>query len=364
MVSRSCTRFVAATAAFTLALMLVPLAAMAQISVGISVNLAPPELPVYVQPPIPAEGYLWTPGYWAWDGGVQDYYWVPGTWVEAPQAGYLWTPGYWGSANGAFVWNAGYWGTTVGFYGGVNYGYGFGGRGYEGGYWQGGHLFYNTAVVNVGSVRITNVYNKTVINNVSVTRVSYNGGSGGVRAEPTAAEQAAAHEHHIEATSAQRQQEQTARSTPALRASVNKGNPPIAATARPGNFSGSGVVPAKHAETATVARVNPETHTSAPERTATSERTTTPERMPTPEHPATTPAAPAHTATPPRPVAPRPPVQAAPQEHQNTGRPATVEPRPQPAQNQAMKPAPKPEPRTAQPPVEHPAEHPAENEHH
>ena len=39
----------------------------AQIAVGISVDIAPPPLPVYDQPPIPGDGYIWTPGYWAWD---------------------------------------------------------------------------------------------------------------------------------------------------------------------------------------------------------------------------------------------------------------------------------------------------------
>jgi len=38
----------------------------AAVSFGISVGFAPPALPVYVQPPIPGEGYVWMPGYWAW----------------------------------------------------------------------------------------------------------------------------------------------------------------------------------------------------------------------------------------------------------------------------------------------------------
>src|SRR5271170_7154998 len=38
--------------------------ASAQIAVGISVRVAPPEIPVYVQPPCPTDGYLWTPGHW------------------------------------------------------------------------------------------------------------------------------------------------------------------------------------------------------------------------------------------------------------------------------------------------------------
>jgi hypothetical protein len=40
---------------------------------------APPPLPDYEQPQAPGDGYLWTPGYWAWGGG--GYYWVPGGWV-------------------------------------------------------------------------------------------------------------------------------------------------------------------------------------------------------------------------------------------------------------------------------------------
>jgi YXWGXW repeat-containing protein len=226
----------------TLMLLALPALSMAQMSVNVSVNVPPPELPVYDQPPIPGDGYIWTPGYWAWGDDIQDYYWVPGTWVLAPQPEYLWTPGYWGWSGGVFLWNAGYWGPHVGFYGGVNYGYGYGGSGFEGGYWQGGRLYYNRSVTNVGTTNITNVYNKTVINNVTVNHVSYNGGSGGIRAQATSAELAAAHEPHIAAIPAQRQQEQAARGNPVLRASTNKGHPPIAATARPGAFSGAGVV--------------------------------------------------------------------------------------------------------------------------
>jgi hypothetical protein len=243
-----------------------PFASMAQ-GISVSVNLAPPELPVYEQPAIPSAGYLFTPGYWAWADG--EYYWVPGTWVLAPQPGYLWTPGYWGSNGGVFLWNEGYWGTHVGFYGGVNYGFGYGGSGFQGGYWRGGHLFYNRSVVNFGGRNITNVYSKTVVNNVTVNRVSYNGGSGGVRAQPTANELAAASAHHLPPTRAQQQQVQTARSNPALRASANHGNPPIAATARAGAFSGKSVIAAKGASPASEpaerkAAAAPVAHKAAP----------------------------------------------------------------------------------------------------
>src|ERR1700683_3877934 len=109
----------------------VPSKSFAQI--GISITIAPPELVVYTQPVCPQEGYLWTPGYWAYSD--QGYFWVPGTWVEPPTVGFLWTPGYWGWGDGGYAWNQGYWGSEGGFYGGVNYGFGYGGGGVWGGAW-------------------------------------------------------------------------------------------------------------------------------------------------------------------------------------------------------------------------------------
>src|SRR5882724_1712409 len=214
--------------------MVLPAATPAQVAVGISVHIGPPALPVYVQPVCPAPGYIWTPGYWAY--GPDGYFWVPGTWVVAPTPGYLWTPGYWGWGGGAYLWHAGYWGPHVGFYGGVNYGYGYGGVGFEGGYWRGGAFYYNRSVANVGGVHITNVYNKTVINNVNVTRVSFNGGEHGLRARPNSHELAAAHDRHVAFTSMQRNQEHAAFTNHDLRASVNQGRPRIAATQRAGAF--------------------------------------------------------------------------------------------------------------------------------
>ena len=49
----------------------------------------------------------------------------------------------------------------VGFYGGVNYGFGYAGVGYQGGYWNNGAFFYNRSVNNVTNV--TNVYTKTIM---------------------------------------------------------------------------------------------------------------------------------------------------------------------------------------------------------
>src|SRR5262249_58565795 len=116
------------------------------------------------EPPIPADGYIWTPGYWAWDDNT-GYYWVPGTWVMPPQAGLLWTPGYWGWNDGVYAFHEGYWGPEVGFYGGVSYGFGYGGVGYEGGYWRGGAFFYKPSVNKFSKAGVNNVYKKTVVVN-------------------------------------------------------------------------------------------------------------------------------------------------------------------------------------------------------
>src|ERR1700733_12909909 len=151
----------------------------------------PPPLPDYQQPPIPEPGYLWTPGYWAW--APAGYYWVPGAWTEPPYEGALWTPGYWGFVGGRYGFHRGYWGRYIGFYGGVNYGFGYVGVGYQGGYWHGNNFAYNRSVNNFGSVRITNVYERNVVINRTYVnnRVSYNGGPQGVRVRPTPAEVAA-----------------------------------------------------------------------------------------------------------------------------------------------------------------------------
>ena len=210
----------------------VPAASRAQVALGVSIRVGPPALPVYEQPPCPQEGYLWTPGYWAY--GAEGYYWVPGVWVAPPRVGLLWTPAYWGWNEGVYVFHAGYWGPHVGFYGGINYGFGYGGVGFVGGEWRGGHFAYNTAVVNVNRTVIHNTYvNKTVIvNNREVSRTSFSGGPGGINARPSREEISASHESHIQATRMQTSHEHLAASNRANFASENHGRPATAAMSR------------------------------------------------------------------------------------------------------------------------------------
>jgi hypothetical protein len=214
------------------ALVVAPAASFA--GVFISVGIAPPVLPVYTQPICPGDGYLWNPGYWAYGGA--GYYWVPGVWVRPPQVGLLWTPGYWGWGGSAYIFHAGYWGPHVGFYGGVNYGFGYGGVGFGGGRWEGGRFAYNTAVVNVNRTVIHNTYiDNTVINRTTINnRTSFNGGTGGLQARPSAQEASFTRENHIGATSEQQSHVQTAGADRSNFASVNGGRPQNAAFSRPG----------------------------------------------------------------------------------------------------------------------------------
>jgi len=220
----------------------------------------PPPLPVYDQPPIPGPGYVWTPGYWDWSNDSDDYYWVPGTWVEPPSYGYLWTPGYWRYYNGRYLFSDGYWGPQVGFYGGVDYGYGYGGSGYNGGRWQGNQFYYNSQANNLGGRQIGATFSEAVSSNAN--RVSFNGGPSGLRTTPAPTDIAAAHARAAPPTSSQREQARAASAQPQFRAGVNRGAPPVAATSRPGAFqSAAGVTPARSAATYTP----PANHGPAPE---------------------------------------------------------------------------------------------------
>jgi hypothetical protein len=204
-------------------------------AVFVSVGIAPPALPVYTQPPCPQPGYLWTPGYWRY--GPAGYYWVPGVWVAPPAVGMLWTPPYWGFMGGVYVFHEGYWGPHVGYYGGINYGFGYMGVGFVGGYWHGGAFAYNRAVMNVNTTVVHNTYiNRTVVNKTTINNyhhVAYSGGPGGIQHQPTPQEQAAMNQSHVAPTAAQTQHVQAAAQSPQQRFSANHGQPAATAMARP-----------------------------------------------------------------------------------------------------------------------------------
>src|SRR6185312_13173353 len=167
----------------------------ADAQVAVSVEIAPPELPDYAQPPCPTDGYLWSPGYW---------------------------------------------GENVGFYGGVCYGYGYGGSGFYGGRWQGGRFQYNTAAWHVGRGMHNTYEDRTVIHNNS-NRSSFNG-HGGTEAQPTDRERGAMSEHHTQPTSAQQNHQQMATANKHQLATANGGHPATTARSNVGGerFNSSG----------------------------------------------------------------------------------------------------------------------------
>ena len=238
----------AGTLLLLLAMFAAPTPASARVRVGIFVSFGPPALPVYAQPPCPAPGYMWTPGYWAWDPAY-GYYWVPGTWVPAPFVGAMWTPGYWGYDDDGYRWHSGYWGYAVGYYGGINYGFGYTGYGYYGGYWNHNHFYYNRSVNHIVGHNFRHLYHRRLDDRYRGDRrhVSYNGGPGGVRIRPTRQQLAVERGRRFGPVSAQTRQARFARRDPSLRARVNHGRPGIAATRRPGAFRGREVVRAERA---------------------------------------------------------------------------------------------------------------------
>lgn len=214
----------------------------AHAQITVSVRVGPPPLPFYAQPMLVGEGYLWLPGYWAWSAEDFDYFWVPGTWALAPQPGFLWTPGWWGFENSAYFWHGGYWAEQVGYYGGIDYGYGYSGYGYQGGRWDRGHFHYNSSVNNIRGDTTRYVYRSTSFSNHNSNRASFNGGPGGVIARPTAVEVQQQAGRHTGPTSNQQQHERQALTTPTQRQSRNNGAPPVAATPRPNEFTSPGAV--------------------------------------------------------------------------------------------------------------------------
>lgn len=227
------------------ALALTFLATAAPSQISITVTTAPPPLPVYEQPPCPEEGWMWSPGYWAWDD--DGYYWVPGEWVPAPFTGALWTPPWWGWDNGRYLFHQGYWGNEVGYYGGIDYGYGYMGEGFSGGEWRDGRFAYNTAVMRVNPTVIHNTYvNETIVRERTIPNerhIAYNGGPNGIRHDPSPIERRAMTVRHTSLTPVQQEQIQAARSDRSSYAKMNGGRPQRVVVARPEAGARSGRIP-------------------------------------------------------------------------------------------------------------------------
>lgn len=77
------------------------------LSARVVVAVAPPPVVVEAPPPAPGPAYVWTPGYYRWDGRA--YVWVPGVWVVAPYPRAKWVPPHWVHRHDGWVFVAGHW---------------------------------------------------------------------------------------------------------------------------------------------------------------------------------------------------------------------------------------------------------------
>src|SRR5258708_20768705 len=107
------------------------------------------------------------------------------------------------------------------------------GEGFEGGRWERDQFRYNTAVNNINTTIIHNTYNQTVINNITVNKVSYNGGAGGIAAAPSNRDQLAARERHVPPPVMQMRHINEATQNPQLPARPNQTPPHLPPTPAP-----------------------------------------------------------------------------------------------------------------------------------
>src|SRR5450830_1835351 len=83
-------------AALALSASFLPTQAMAQVDVNLVIGVPPPP-PRYEAVPYPRAGYVWAPGYWAWDG--HRHAWVGGNWLRE-RPGYAYAAPRWTERQG------------------------------------------------------------------------------------------------------------------------------------------------------------------------------------------------------------------------------------------------------------------------
>ena len=71
------------------------------------VRVGPPVPVVEARVVAPGPGYVWTEGFYRWDGRA--YVWVPGRYVRPPRARAAWVPGHWARERRGWYWVDGHW---------------------------------------------------------------------------------------------------------------------------------------------------------------------------------------------------------------------------------------------------------------
>ncbi len=81
--------------------------AMGAANAEVVVRVSPPAPLADRRPPMPAPGYVWTPGYQHWDG--RGYVWTPGLWRLPPHPHAHWAAYHWVHRDGGWVLVEGHW---------------------------------------------------------------------------------------------------------------------------------------------------------------------------------------------------------------------------------------------------------------
>jgi hypothetical protein len=74
---------------------------------AVYVHVAPPKAPDETRGISPGTAYVWTKGYYRWDGTT--YIWVDGGWKRPPRAGATWVSGTWKHSSKGWYWVDGHW---------------------------------------------------------------------------------------------------------------------------------------------------------------------------------------------------------------------------------------------------------------
>ena len=159
-------------------------------------------LPVYGQPICPGDGFLWTPATGRMTTASPITTGCQACWFRRRKSVSCGRRKAGGWGDGGYFFNEGYWGPTVGFYGGINYGFGYYGEGYGGGPWNNGHFFYNRSVNNINVVNIHNVYNERELRSTTSTASAITEGQVGSRRVQQRSK-LQANQRHIPAVAAQ-----------------------------------------------------------------------------------------------------------------------------------------------------------------
>ena len=156
-------------AAFLLVAIPAPTPPQFSVSVGATIGAPPPPLPVYAQPPLRRRTTSGTP---ATGAGERSVLLGSGNLVAGASARPVLDAGVLASLARRLRLEPSYWGSSVGFYGGVNYGFGYYGTGFVAGVWAGNNFRYNTAVANVNRTVIHNTYVDKTVTNKNVSTIA------------------------------------------------------------------------------------------------------------------------------------------------------------------------------------------------